>query len=94
VPERRTLLAGAARADDYVNLAEGVGLYAITRIPFWYGVDGWQKEAAETMRRSKEDIRVRDAFALRAGGRGGTQAAKEILAVRASHPLGIPQLSA
>jgi hypothetical protein len=96
VAERRTLLAARARVpDDYVTWQRALGLYAVTRIPFWYGVDGWQKEAAETMRRSKEDMRGPATLSRYApAGAVGTQAAKEILAGARRDPLGIPQLSA
>jgi len=95
VPERRGLLAERARVpDDYVTWRRALGLYAVTRIPFWYGVDGWQKEAAETMRRSKEGMREPAAI-LRyvPAAPAGTQAAKAILAGARRDPLGIPQLS-
>ncbi len=96
VPERRTLLTARARVpDDYVTWQRALGLYPITRIPFWYGVDGWQKEAAETMRRSKEDMRGPATLSRYAPpDAAGTQAAKEILAGARRDPLGIPQLSA
>jgi hypothetical protein len=96
VPERRKLLGERARVpDDYVTWQRALGLYAITRIPFWYGVDGWQKEAAGTMHRSKEGMREPATFSRYApAGAAGTQAAKAILAGARRDPLGIPQLSA
>jgi len=96
VPEMRRLLAERVRVpDDYVTWQRALGLYAVTRIPFRYGVDGWQKEAAETMRRSKEGRREPATLSryVPAGG-AGTQTAKTILAGARRDPLGIPQLSA
>jgi hypothetical protein len=95
VPERRRLLAARARVpDDYVTWQRVLGLYAVTRIPFWYGVDGWQKEAAETLRRSKEGMREPATLSrYEPAGAAGTKAAKAILAGARRDPLGIPQLS-
>ncbi len=96
VRERRGLLAERARVpDDYVTWQRALGLYAVTRVPFWYGVAGWQKQAAETMRRSKEGRRGPVTLSRYApAGAAGTQAAKAILAGARRDPLGIPQLSA
>ena len=96
VPERRRLLAERAQVpDDYVTWQRAVGLYAITRIPFWYGVNGWQEETTETMRRSKEGMREPATLSRYVpGGASGTQAAKAILADARRDPLGVPQLSA
>jgi hypothetical protein len=96
VPERRRLLAARARVpDDYVTWQRALGLYAVTRIPFWNGVDRWQVEAAETMRRSNEGMREPATFSRYVpAGTAGTQAAKAILAGARRDPLGIPQLSA
>jgi hypothetical protein len=96
VPERRTLLASKARVpDDYVTWQRGVGLYALTRYPFWHGVANWQKDAADTMHRTKEGMRDPGTLSRYApAGAAQTKAAKAILAAAPRDPLGIPQLSA
>jgi hypothetical protein len=96
VPERRRLLAERARVpDDYVTWQRAVGLYAVTRIPFWHGVKGWQEDAAETMRRSGEGMRDPGTLSRYApAGASGTQAAKAIVTGVRRDPLGIPQFTA
>ena len=47
-PARR-LLAGRARVpDDYSALKRTFGLYSLTRLPFFKGVERWQQSTAET----------------------------------------------
>ena len=96
VPERRRLLAEKARVpDDYVTWQRAVGLYAITRYPFRQGVDNWEKDAAETMHRTKEGMRDPGTLSRYApAGAANTKAAKGILAGARRDPLGVPQLSA
>ncbi|MGQ0577760.1 MAG: hypothetical protein ACT4PQ_02480 [Betaproteobacteria bacterium] len=96
VPEMRGLLAARARVpDDYVTWQRALGLYALTRIPFWNGVDAWQKEATATMRRSKAGMREPAALSRYVpSAAAGTQTARTILAGARRDPLGVPQLSA
>ncbi len=96
MPKIRGLLVERARVpDDYVTWQRVLGLYAVTRIPFWYGVDGWQKETAETMRKFKEGVREPATLSRYApSAAAGTQAAKAILAGARRDPLGVPRLSA
>ncbi len=96
MPEMRKLLAARARVpDDYVTWQRVLGLYAITQIPFWNGVEDWQKETAETMRRSKKGLREPATLSRYVpAGAADTQTAKAILAGARRDLLGIPQLSA
>jgi hypothetical protein len=52
----RVLLAQRAQVpDDYAGWKRGLGLYPLTRIPFFKGVEKWQQEAAQKVQQSGRD---------------------------------------
>jgi len=83
-------------ADDYSKLSRALGLYELTRLPFYAGVRAWQNRTAETFADARQgkppahpvlryvppDISVYTR----------TQVG-EILARAGEHPLGLPQLT-
>ena len=82
--------------DDYSTLKRGLGLYELTRIPFYAGVDAWQEGVRQTFARARRgDLQsgwlVRylppdaPAYSRREVG--------AILARAAAHPLGLPRLT-
>ena len=51
---RRALLIARAKVpDNYSVLKRTLGLYPLARIPFWKGVDNWNREAEEMFRQAR-----------------------------------------
>ena len=82
--------------DDYSNLKRVLGLYELTRLPFYAGVQAWQDRASQTFADARQgkppaypllryvppDIPVYT-----------RREVKKILARASKHPLGLPQLT-
>ena len=55
-PERMQLLRARAQVpDDYATSQRVLGLYALTRIPFFKGISQWQSEAQQAFRDTHDD---------------------------------------
>lgn len=84
-------------ADDYSTLKRGLGLYELTRIPFYAGVEAWQEGVEETFAQARRG--ELPSVALRRYVPPATPVFERrqvaaILARAAAHPLGLPRLSA
>jgi hypothetical protein len=83
-------------ADDYSSAKRALGLYELTRLPFYAGVSGWQEDTAEIFSKAgrgeltNEQMRRYLPPQLPVFSR---QQVSEILARAAEHPLGLAQLS-
>jgi hypothetical protein len=84
-------------ADDYSTLKRGLGLYELTRIPFYAGVEAWQESAEETFaqaRRGELPSAALRRYVPPSTPVFGRQQVAAILARATAHPLGLPRLSA
>jgi hypothetical protein len=96
----RVLLAQRARVpDDYADWKRGLGLYPLTRIPFFKGVEKWQLDAAQKVQQSGRDQAQADEVAplLKYAPASAPLAAGRVAALLAQikkDALGIPQPSA
>ena len=76
----RVLLVQRARVpDDYADWKRGLGLYPLTRIPFFKGVEKWQQEAAQKVKQ---------------GGSEAAESAQRLKYAPASAPLAAERVSA
>jgi hypothetical protein len=93
----RVLLAQRARVpDDYAGWKRGLGLYPLTRIPFFKGVEKWQQDAAQKVQPSGGD-QAEAAPLLKYAPASAPLAADQITALYSQikkDALGIPQPSA
>ena len=84
-------------ADDYSTLKRGLGLYELTRIPFYAGVEAWQEGVEETFaqaRRGELPSAALRRYVPPAAPVFERQQVAAILARATAHPLGLPRLSA
>ncbi|MDH3447534.1 MAG: hypothetical protein OEO18_05270 [Gammaproteobacteria bacterium] len=92
-----TLLEQRARVeDDYSSIKRAFGLYLLTRLPFYKGVQDWQKDVTQTIRAARRGESPREPVLryLPPASRGYTRReVAGILARAARHPFGIPDLS-
>jgi hypothetical protein len=83
-------------ADDYSSPKRAIGLYELTRLPFYAGVDGWQEDVSENFGRLLDDevagTRLVRYSPPRQAGYSHREVA-EILARAREHPLGLVRLS-
>ena len=82
--------------DDYSTAQRTFGLYYVTRVPFYSGIQNWHEEAIQTFAaaRAGEPPRHPVMRYVPPAGHGYTrQEVVEILDRAAGEPLGIPQLS-
>jgi hypothetical protein len=94
---RARLVRRAPVADDYSALKRTLGLYALVRLPFWRGIEDWQREATETFRAARDGAPVRNPQARYTPPRGNVYSRPEVAALleRArGNPFGIADLSA
>lgn len=93
----RVLLAQRARVpDDYAGWKRGLGLYPLTRIPFFKGVEKWQQGAAHKLQQSGGN-QAEAAQLLKYAPASAPLAADRVAALLAQikkDALGIPQPSA
>lgn len=81
--------------DDYAGWVRATGVYAIARVPFGMGVDGWHREAEEMFRKAAAgeahvgNLRRVDP----AGADVGAAQVRELLARTPRDALGVPQLA-
>lgn len=73
---RRLLVAQAQVPDDYSAAKRALGLYALTRVPFFAGVRGWQQSTAEK-------------FAANANANANATATSEAANVKRYTPAGV-----
>ncbi len=92
------LLTRRARVDDdYSSLKRALGLYELTRLPFYAGVRGWQDRAAQTIQATREGAEPQQplrAYLPPATPGYTRQEVAALLARAARHPLGLAELSA
>lgn len=92
------LLARRARVDDdYSSLKRALGLYELTRLPFYAGVQDWQESVTQTFRaarRGEPPSAPVTRYAPPPARAYSRAEAGAILARAARHPLGIVELSA
>ncbi|MBI3056664.1 MAG: hypothetical protein HYY77_21835 [Betaproteobacteria bacterium] len=96
-PSSRELLLGRAQVpDDYVDWKRALGLYPLTRIPFFSGVDGWQQRAITMLRQAgtaesgtEKLVRYEPADAALS-----PEHVASLIARASTDALGIPQFSA
>ncbi len=82
--------------DDYSTGKRALGLYALTRYPFFHGVENWQREAAETIKAARSGETSGHPVTHYQPGSSQVYTRREvsaILARAANHPLGIVELS-
>ena len=93
----RVLLAQRARVpDDYADWKRGLGLYPLTRIPFFKGVEKWQQEAAQQVQQ-RGGAEAQATPLLKYAPASAPLAAERVTALVArikKDALGIPQPSA
>lgn len=93
-PARRSeALARAKVPDDYAGWKRVLGLYPLTRHPFFAGVRRWQREMAEAMQAAGPGVRP-PTRAYAPGGAPQRAAARALLARAPRDALGIPHFSA
>jgi hypothetical protein len=93
---RGLLLQRALVPDDYAGWKRGLGLYRLTRIPFFKGVEKWQLDAAHKVQQSGSD-QAEAAPLLKYAPASAPLAAGRVAALVAQikkDALGIPQPSA
>ncbi|MBT8437740.1 MAG: hypothetical protein KJP11_10235, partial [Gammaproteobacteria bacterium] len=82
--------------DDYSKLKRALGLYVLTRLPFYAGVRAWQERASQTFAEARQDIPPAHPV-LRYVPPDipvyKRTEVSEILARASNHPLGLPQLT-
>lgn len=93
-PERGRLLAERAQVpDDYITWQRAIGLYAITKVPFSYGIESWHKEATEAFRKSAAgELTFAAAKRFVPPARFGNPS-RDILKKAGRDALGVPQLN-
>jgi hypothetical protein len=95
-PARQLLAQRAQVPDDYSSLKRAAGLYALTRLPFFMGVQRWQDSAqaafaAQATQAAQPPRWQRYAFAQ---ARPSAAQIRQALAAAPPDALGVPQLSA
>ena len=92
--QREALLERARVPDDYAAWARDTGLYALMRIPFSVGVDGWHREAEEMFRKASSGEAHGTNLRRYEPARARVTAAqvREVLARATRDPLGVPRL--
>ncbi len=96
-PSRMELLRSQAEVvDDYSNTKRIFGLYALTRYPFYWGVEEWQQDVKASFDVARQQNRDPSTLVYYAPPRRSVLTKYQVqqLLERANqHPLGIPQLS-
>lgn len=93
-PARAALIERAQVPDDYSTTSRILGLYALTRIPFGWGIREYQAQVRSAFERDPAlppDVRVLRYSPPAADTTG--EAVASIIARASSNPLGIPQVS-
>jgi hypothetical protein len=95
-PARQLLVQRAQVPDDYSTAKRAAGLYALTRVPFFMGVQRWQNSAqaafaAQATQTAEPPRWQRYAFAQ---ARPSAAQIRQTLAAATPDALGVPQLSA
>lgn len=83
-------------ADDYSSAKRVLGLYELTRLPFYSGVSGWQEDTADTFSKADRGEPTNERMQRYLPPQlpvFSRQQVIEILARAAEHPLGLVQLS-
>jgi len=89
---RADLLEQAQAPDEYSELARVLGLYPLTRIPFYAGVERWQQDTLERFRQpGPTDERV--IRYVPAGSPAKPDAIRQLLAQTPRDALGIPRFT-
>lgn len=92
-PGRRLLAAQAQVDDDYSAARRALGLYALTRAPFFAGVQRWQQGTAEKFAAKALPDAARVKRYTPAGEAVSAARIAEVVAQRHPDVLGIPRLS-
>ena len=82
--------------DDYSTGKRTVGLYALTRYPFYLGVENWQQETVRTIKTARAGATPEHPVVHYLPAQGPVYSRREvsgILGRAASHPLGIIELT-
>lgn len=96
-PARRLLAARAQVPDDYSDVKRALGLYPLTRVPFFKGVERWQQSTADTFTARASEPADSAAPRVRYTPAGGPIAAAQVAALyarRQPDALGMARLSA
>lgn len=92
------LLTRRARVDDdYSSLKRALGLYELTRLPFYAGVRGWQERTAQTIQATRQGAKPQRPLRAYLPPAVPVYTRPEVaalLARGARHPLGLVQMSA
>jgi hypothetical protein len=94
---RRAMLEAAVVPDDYIEWQRVAGVYALTAVPFSYGVDRWHAEASAMFRATRDGAAPDAPLARYAPPADAALDAAGVTALLAHAPrdaLGVPQFSA
>ena len=83
-------------ADDYSSAKRALGLYELTRLPFYAGVNGWHEDTTETFDKARRGELANERMRRYLPPQVpvfSRQQVSEILARVAKHPLGLAQLT-
>ena len=86
---RRELVARAQVPDRYSNASRALGLYALTRVPFFAGVEAWQRKHVQAMNEAAAKPRPAQRYAPET-----PTSASPVAAPLARDALGLPRIDA
>lgn len=93
-PERRSMLVQRAHVPDhYATWKRVVGLYALTSVPFYGGVERWQAQASAAFERNADAVGGSRERYVPAGEPVAAERVGEIVAGATRDALGMPRLS-
>ena len=88
---RETLLAHAQVPDEYSDLARALGIYPVTRIPFYAGVSRWQRDTLEQFRQARPETDAETLRYVPAADTLDSSAIQALFTQSSRDALGIPQ---